>query len=197
MRNLPAALILLRGELMNYVEPIRDPHILRLIANDLKAKRKRDYLIFLCAIYFGRRIMDTLSFKAKDVKDKDFIHIRESKTGKKILLPISKWLKAELNDYVKDMEPDEYIFKSTQKKYKPIDRTTYYKILKNVAKKYGVEHIGCHSLRKTFGYHYYKKTGDVVTLMEIFGHTHPSVTLRYIGINQENINESMRNFRIF
>jgi len=182
---------------MNYVEPLRDPHILKLIANDLKATRERDYLIFLCAIYFGRRIMDILTLKVCDVKDKDFIHVRESKTGKKILLPISKWLKAELNDYVKDMGPDEYIFKSTQKKYKPIDRTTYYKILKNVAKKYSIEHIGCHSLRKTFGYHYYKKTGDVVTLMEIFGHTHPSVTLRYIGINQETINESMRNFRIF
>lgn len=182
---------------MNYVEPIRDPHILKLMANDLKARSMRDYLIFICGIYLGRRITDTLVFKVKDLKDKDYIYVRESKTGKKILLPISKWLKDELNEYIKDMEPDEYIFKSTQKKYKPIDRTTYYKILKGVAKKYGIEHIGCHSLRKTFGYHYYKRTGDVVTLMEIFGHTHPSVTLRYIGINQEIINETMRNFRIF
>lgn len=183
---------------MNYVEPIRDPHILRMMANDFKnEKNQRNYILFMCSIYLGRRIKDTLRLQVKDLKDKDFVHVRESKTGKKILLPISKALKKELNDYMKDMAPDEYLFKSTQKKYKPIDRTTWSKIIKAAAAKYGLENINCHSLRKTFGYHYYKQTGDVVTLMEIFGHSHPSVTLRYIGINQENINDSMKSFRIF
>jgi len=183
---------------MNYVEPIRDPHILRMMANDFKSeKNQRNYMLFMSCIYLGRRIMDTLKLQVKDLKDKDFVFVRESKTGKKILLPISKTLKKDLSEYMKDMAPDEYLFKSTQKKYKPIDRTTWSKIIKAEAQKYGLENINCHSLRKTFGYHYYKKTEDIVTLMEIFGHTHPSVTLRYIGINQENINESMKNFTIF
>ena len=182
---------------MNTVEPIRDPHLLKLIANDLRSRSQRDYLIFMCGIYLGRRIMDILSLRVKDIKGKDHISVRESKTGKKILLPIHKELKAELAEFIGDKEPEAFVFTSTQKKYKAIDRTTYYKIIKQSANKFGVERVGCHSLRKTFGYHHYKRWGDVVMLMEIFGHCHPSVTLRYIGINQDNINESMRNFKIF
>ncbi len=182
---------------MNIVEPIRDPQIVQNIASDLKLQSMRDYLIFMLGIYTGRRVMDILKLKARELKNKEFMNIRENKTGKQIILPINKALKKELAEFLENMLPEEYIFRSSQKKYKPIDRTTYYKILKNAAKKYGVENIGCHSMRKTFGYHYYKQTGDVVTLMEIFGHCHPSVTLRYIGINQENINESIKKFKIF
>jgi integrase len=155
---------------MNYVEPIRDAHILKMIANDSKSgNSQRNYMLFMCGIYLGRRIMDTLKLQVKDLKDKDFVHVRESKTGKKVLLPISKTLKKELSGYMKDMSPDEYLFKSSQKKYKPIDRTTCSKIIKAAVQKYGLENINCHSLRKTFGYHYYKQTGDIVTLMDIFG----------------------------
>lgn len=46
-------------------------------------------------------------------------------------------------------------------------------------------------MRKTFGYHYYKKTKDVALLMDLFNHSSQSVTLRYIGINQDVMNESI------
>lgn len=39
-------------------------------------------------------------------------------------------------------------------------------------------------MRKTFGYFHYQQYKDVVILQEIFNHSSPSVTLRYIGINQ-------------
>ncbi|MGE5631723.1 MAG: hypothetical protein ACM3TR_11575 [Caulobacteraceae bacterium] len=69
---------------MNYVEPIRDPHILKMMANDFKnEKNPRNYMLFMCGIYLGRRITDTLKLQAKDLKDKDFVYVRESKTGKK------------------------------------------------------------------------------------------------------------------
>jgi integrase len=72
-----------------------------------------------------------------------------------------------------------------------------YKIMQEVADKFSLECIGCHTLRKTFGYHFYQQTKDVVTLMKIFNHSHPNVTLRYIGIEQESINKAIKKFRIF
>ena len=45
--------------------------------------------------------------------------------------------------------------------------------------------VGTHTLRKTFGYHMYQKTHDVALLMDVFNHDDPSVTLRYIGVNQD------------
>ena len=54
--------------------------------------------------------------------------------------------------------------------------------------------IGTHSLRKTFGYHHYKQFKDIVILQKIFNHSSSDITLRYIGIDQDKIDESYRNF---
>ena len=47
--------------------------------------------------------------------------------------------------------------------------------------------IGTHSLRKTFGYHYYRETHDVATLMKLFNHSKEETTLIYIGIASDEI----------
>ena len=52
--------------------------------------------------------------------------------------------------------------------------------------------IGTHTLRKTFGYHCYQKYDDVVLLQKIFNHSSPQITLRYIGIEQEDIDAVYR-----
>ena len=41
-----------------------------------------------------------------------------------------------------------------------------------------------------------KKTKDVATLMEIFGHSSEKITKRYIGINEDEISETLLNFRL-
>lgn len=182
---------------MNTVEPIRDSYILRCIAEDLKADSIRNFMIFMCGLYTGRRITDVLNLKVSDLKDKDYIFVRESKTKKQILLPVSRELKKCMNEYLKGMQPHEYIFKSTQKHGNPIHRSTFYKILNAAARKYGLEHIGCHTMRKTFGYHHYQEYKDLVILQEIFGHSDIAITKRYIGINQETINNTVKNLKLF
>ena len=49
-------------------------------------------------------------------------------------------------------------------------------------------------MRKTFGYHQYKKSKDVAMLMELFNHASPAITLRYIGIKQDQQDKAMSNF---
>jgi integrase len=49
--------------------------------------------------------------------------------------------------------------------------------------------IGTHTLRKTFGYHAYKNGTDIVLLQDIFNHSSPSTTLRYIGITEDDKQE--------
>lgn len=56
------------------------------------------------------------------------------------------------------------------------------------------EKVGTHTMRKTFGYHHYQKFKDVAILQKIFNHSTPQVTLRYIGIEQDQIDESYTNF---
>lgn len=182
---------------MNTVQPIRDLDTIYAIQNDLKENNFRNYLMFEIGIYIGIRISDILNIKVKDVKNKDNLTLREIKTNKEKLMPIPSHLKREINKYIEDMnlQNNDYIFKSKKKKIKPITRVQAYNILKKIANKYNLENIGTHTLRKTFGYHFYKKTQDVALLMTIFNHSDPSITLRYIGIEQDNVNKSLKNFK--
>lgn len=182
---------------MNTVQPIRDLDTIHAIQSDLKESNYRNYLMFEIGIYIGIRISDILNIKVKDIKSKDNLKLREKKTGKEKLMPIPGHLKKEIEKYIEDskLNDNEYLFKSRKKKIKPITRVQAYNILKNIAKKYKLENIGTHTLRKTFGYHFYKKTNDVALLMTIFNHSDPSITLRYIGIEQDNVNKSLKNFK--
>jgi hypothetical protein len=49
-------------------------------------------------------------------------------------------------------------------------------------------------MRKTFGYWYYKQYKDMAILQDIFNHSAPSVTLRYIGINDDVKDDTLKDF---
>ncbi len=182
---------------MNFVEPIRDPEKVQDIAEYLKFKNQRNYIMFMMGIYSGLRISDILKLKIKDVKGRQSISLREQKTNKLRNFEINPKLKKALDDYCQDKDPEDFLIKSREKYNKPITRSMAYKILRDVANKFDIESMGTHSMRKTFGYHFYIQTKDVVTLQKIFNHNHPGVTLRYIGIEQQAINDAIKRFRIF
>lgn len=81
----------------------------------------------------------------------------------------------------------EYLFKSCRSGNKAISRQQAYKILSAAGRKFNIDKVGTHTLRKTFGYHMYQQTHDAVTIKEILNHADISVTLRYIGINQDKL----------
>lgn len=58
------------------------------------------------------------------------------------------------------------------------------------------EHCGAHSMRKTFGYQYYKKMKDAYYLMKLFGHATQSQTLQYIGVEADEIRKTMEDFTL-
>ena len=101
----------------------------------------------------------------------------------------------EMEKYTKNMKTGEYLFKSRKGKNRPITTVQAYKIKRN-GKRIGLEEIGTHTMKKTFGYWHYQQYKDVAILQEIFNHSSPSVTLRYIGINQDNIDKSYMNFSL-
>lgn len=176
---------------MNTVQPIRDKETIHDIADYLKSKSIRDFVMFMTGIYSGLRISDVLKLRARDVRNKKYIKIREEKTGKEKLFVINKKLKEILDSYIESMKDYEYLFKNNRKGNKPISRQQAYNILSNAGKKFGLISIGTHTLRKTFGYHFYKQTKDAATLMKIFNHSSIEITLRYIGIIQDTMDQLM------
>lgn len=177
---------------MEYVQPIRD---LEKIEEMKRRLSPRDSFMFTLGINVGCRISDLLQLKVKDIQSKNHLVIDESKTGKQKRFLLNRKMKEIINDYVKNMKPNQYLFPS-RKGVKPISRIQAYRILNKTAKEIGLEEIGTHTLRKTFGYWFYKNTHDIAMLQEIFNHSAPSVTLRYIGINQDVIDSTIEDFNL-
>ncbi|AIY80991.1 site-specific integrase [Clostridium botulinum] len=180
---------------MNFVEPIRDADIFHDIQATLKKENPRNYALVMTGTYTGLRISDILRLKVKDVKNKKYIDIREKKTGKRNLIEINQTLRNVYKEYCLDMSQEDYLFRKSNLN-KPISRTMAWKIMKDIGDKFGVENLGTHTLRKTFGFHYYKKTGDIATLMQMYNHSKESITLKYIGITQDKMNQARRDFEI-
>lgn len=181
---------------MKTVQPIRNLIKIEEMKNELLKNGTRDYLLFYIGINTGLRISDILELKVSDVRDKTHIVLQEQKTGKTKRFKINNGLKEELRKYIENMNDDNYLFTSQKGKNKPISRVQAYRILNDTAKKIGLEEIGTHTLRKTFGYHFYQKTKDVALLQELFNHSAPSVTLRYIGINQDIMDKALDDFEL-
>lgn len=182
---------------MNYVEPIRDSIKVQEVANYLKKYSERNYIMFILGFNSGLRISDILNLRIRDVKGKDYISIREKKTGKQKIFPMTPILKRELKKYCSDKDSDDYLIKSRVGYNRAIGRKQAYRILNEAGEVFGLYNLGTHTLRKTFGYHFYKQYKDVVTLQKIFNHSDPSITLHYIGVEQSHINRMIKGFKIY
>ncbi len=180
---------------MNFVQPIRDPEYIRVMKGFLREKSERNYMMFEVGINSGLRISDILKLRVKDVK-KPYFNIVEQKTDKVKRIAMTPSLKRELKRYVEGKEDHEYLFKSREGINKPIGRSMAYKILRDAADYVSLDSVGTHTLRKTFGYHFYKQYKDPALLQEIFNHSSEDITLRYIGINQDMMDKAIKDFKI-
>jgi len=150
--------------------------------------------MFVLGINTGLRIGDMLQLKVEDVRNKTHILLKEQKTRKTKKFFINSAPRDEIDKYIKNMSDYEYLFQSRNGNNKPLSRSQSYRIFNKAGKEVVLEHIGNHSTRKTFGYFHYKNHKDVALLQELFNHSAPSITLDYIGINQDIMDKSLHNF---
>ncbi|NME07237.1 tyrosine-type recombinase/integrase [Psychrobacillus sp. BL-248-WT-3] len=156
----------------------------------------RNQLLFKLGISTGLRCGDLVGLKVEQVKGKSSFKICEGKTKKERTVYLNNLI-ADLADYTKTLPPDtKYLFPS-RKGDGHITITQAYRIIAKAGDMIGNYSIGTHTMRKTFGYTYYQATKDVATLMEIFNHSSQKTTLRYIGITDEAIENSIKSVAFF
>lgn len=186
-----------KGDIIN-VQPLRmKKEITDMIEaiNMSPSNSNRNVLLFKIGVSTGLRISDIVKLRVADVKGKSSFKIREGKTKKERTVHLNA-IMADIADYTEQMDIEGYLFAS-RKGDGHITTTQAYRILTSAADMLGRTDIGTHSMRKTFGYHYYKRTHDVVTLMNIFNHADQSTTKRYIGITEEEVADTLKDFRLF
>ena len=183
---------------MNSVDPIKDKKKILAIKRNLKEEgNPRNYLLFVMGINIALRISDLLSIKVKDIIDnkgdlKEFLHIKEGKTGRQAKIYLNDTVKEALNYYldkIRGIDPDSYLFKS-ERSNKRLDRVRVWGLIQEWVKEAGLEgeRYGTHSLRKTWGYQARMQGVSISQIQNKLGHKSPAITSRYIGIDQEEIN---------
>ena len=181
--------------IMEFVEPIRDKKQIDNMKRYLKERNLRDWLLFVLGINNGLRISDLLSLQIADVKDCDRITIREKKTGKAKDFPLSDNCKKALSEYMKvtgltvgPLFPSRKI--TGCRGTGAISRQQAYTAINAAARAVGIKvAIGTHTLRKTFGYWAFQQGVNVTIIQQLLNHSAPPVTLRYIGITKDELDQ--------
>ena len=180
---------------MQFVEPIRSKNDLKKIKKALKTSNRRDYLLLLLGINTGLRVSDILALDIKDVKERDFVILKEKKTRKIKQIFLNRKLKKAIRKFVRDCDESKPLFLT--KFGNRMDRIQAYRIIKNVCKQINPHiNVGTHTMRKTFAYHHYKRFKDIAILQKILNHSSPTITLKYIGIEQDEINRFYKKFSL-
>ncbi len=177
------------------VEPIRDKATINKMYQYLSQKDPRYGLLFKFGLNTGLRISDILPVQLKNVCTPDgnfreYFILYEKKTGKEKKIKLNNALRKAIADYSRDeaLSMDSYLFWS--KKGNHLGRVQAYRILTEAAGAFDIENFGTHSLRKTWGYWTYKASQhNIGLIMDTFNHSSQSITLRYIGISQDQKDE--------
>ena len=139
-----------------------------------KYQADRNWMMCMLGFNTAFRAEDLLQLRVIDVK-KGYVHIKENKTAKMQNFKMNKKLHNDVLDYINRNNLTDY------------DYLFAHKIVSRNAKEVGIDFtFGMHSLRKTFGYQYYANGGNLLTLMKMYNHDEPNVTLLYICWGKED-----------
>lgn len=182
---------------MNTVSPIKDTRKLNRMKAILKEQNLRDWLLMTLGLNTALRISDLLAIRVADVMDpdtgkvKETFSLKEKKTSKAKTIYINTALRKALKESFQAgiFNGSEWLFPSPRNPQKPLSRQQCHNNLTKAAQLAGIkEPISTHSLRKTTGYHLYKKGTPIAVIMKLLNHSSQANTLRYLGIEQEDIN---------
>lgn len=187
-------------------EPLRTMKQINLVRSLIETSTDyplRNRLLFDIGINNGIRTIDLLSLRVSDIVDskgnpKSETTIIESKTGKKRVVRFNTDIQEEVKNYLdKRVFKSDWLFPSTKQRDKHLTTQAVYRLFERISDNQpSLKGLTAHSMRRTFGYHFYKRTHDIVTLMKIFNHSSQAITLRYIGVEKEDIDKELAGFKL-
>lgn len=195
---------------MSTTQPIRNKKLLQEFKDYYRDNSGdlRNYTLIIVGLNTALRINDILHLKYDAVyrgnKVRSHIVVKERKTGKESRIFLNREITLVLTAYRKKLvktpmyrKGNPYLFPSPVKEAAPLSRYQAYRIISMAAAAIGLEdHISCHSLRKTFGYHAWKQGMDPMLIMTVLNHSSIRITMRYLCIEQDDKDNVFRRLQI-
>lgn len=201
-------------------EPIKSmDDIMRISEYLIGHKRFRDNMLFIVGINFGLRVSDLLSLRFSNIINpnctfKDTFAILEKKTKntrkhkKNRYITINTAVIEAVTLYLEntsDVRLSDYMFRSESRNGSnnnvPLARYSVERILKGIADDLDLNmKVSTHTLRKTWAYHQMVMSNNdsrkLLLLSKMMGHSSVSITLDYIGITGDEIEEAYRSLNL-
>lgn len=184
--------------------PIKD---LRMVNRWLSIAKKHDagrkrggvswYLLLLLGFNTALRVGDLCALRVKDVRGRERVRVIAEKTDKQSNIKLQTAVQTAIDRALKGKRDDDYVLTSRQRgrkdgRQKPISRQRCYAIIKEIAAEAGFEdHVGCHTMRKTFAWFFYQECGDLAKLQKVLNHSSQEATIHYLGLDQQAIDETI------
>lgn len=201
-------------------EPIKSMEdIMRISQYLIEKERWRDNMLFIVGINFGLRASDLRRLRFSNLINenltfKDSFPILEKKTKntrkrrKNRYITVNTAVVEAVTLYLEHTPGvclSDYMFRSLsnngKKKNEPIAIQNINQILYGIARDLSLPYkVSSHTLRKTFCYHQMVMSNNdprkLMLLSKMLGHSSVSITLDYIGITGEEIEEAYRNLNL-
>lgn len=150
-------------------------------------------LYIIVTLNTGLRIGDVLKIKWSDLQG-DKLTLIEQKTNKLRVIQLNENIKKAISNF--DNSTDDFIFKSQKGTVFSIQQIN--KKLKQVfAREAKTHNISSHSLRKSMGRRtwevYNESEKALIYLSELFQHSSTSITRRYLGLRDEELQDVYMN----
>lgn len=142
----------------------------------------RNLLMIAIALNNGLRASDVVTLRVGHVLNKTKTRVIEQKTGKAKTLFWNNCL-AEIINYLNDLnyhDENDYLFPGNQDGHFSVHG--FYEMLQRMG-------------RKTFGRQLYKKGVNVEIISQLFNHSSERNTRHYLGIEQEDLDKVVQNFK--
>ena len=191
---------------MNTVDAVKTPEQRTQLEAQLLEAGQVYFDIWKVGVNLALRISDLLTITMADVKALDrkqpVLHLVEGKTGKKRKLVVNNAAINILRRRLDDNPKHKYLFQSeavniSRRAQQPINRRSVCRVFEKAGQKIAPKvAIGTHSMRKTRGYAMYDAGRSIESICKVLNHSTPAVTMRYIGIDQHDIDQSYVEFEL-
>lgn len=154
----------------------------------------RNYTVMALFMFTGIRREELTNIKLADVDMKGGKILIHGKGSKQRTVYINDTLRAVLSEYIavyrqflSPAEASPYLFPSRQAE--KISVRTVNEIVNTMFEKAGIktDGVSAHILRKRFATTVFNSTHDVATVSKMLGHSSPTVTMRYLAINEDSM----------
>jgi len=142
----------------------------------------RDRLLVRLALKTGMRRSELANLERQHVHN-DFLVVIGGKGGKDRIIPTAPAISQVLQDFIKDMEPDEKIFK--------LKAACISNKIRQFAKKAGLNGFHTHTMRHKFATSLLEKGANIKVVQELLGHENLATTEVYLSIVDQGLHDAV------